>query len=342
MPSQHPDPVARPGDPLAALWPATILVADDDPTARRVLARILESAGYAVLQATDGSAARLLIAAERPDLIMLDINMPGTDGIDLCREVKADPRTSLVPVIHVTGSVGREERLAALQAGSDEFVAKPFDIEELLTRVRALLRTRHLTAQLVSAEAVMVALARTVEARDMYTERHLFRVAGRAVRVGQALGRRAATGDRAPRRPPARSGQDRRSRCDPAQAGPLTREEFEQIKVHPQIGAEIVRPLGPFSAPEPVVLHHHERLDGHGYPAGLRGDAIPLGARIVAVSDAYDAITSERPYRTGRLPEVAFQILRDGRGSQWDPDAVDAFLGIDVDEERLGPTQPEA
>lgn len=329
MDPRSPGLVARPDDLLAAEWQATILVADDDTTARRVLVRILESAGYTVIQAIDGSTARRLVAAEMPDLLMLDINMPGTDGIDLCREIKADPRTSLLPVIHVTGSVDRDDRIAALRAGSDEFVAKPFDVEELLTRVRALLRTRRLTAHLVSAEAVMIALARTVEARDMYTERHLFRVAERAVRVAQLLslnGQQLET---------VRLGgllHDLGKIAIPdsilLKPDRLSRKEFEQIKVHPRVGAEIVRPLDPFSAPEPVVLHHHERFDGNGYPYALRGDRIPLGARVVAVSDAYDAITSNRPYRGIRAPEVALQILRDGRGSQWDPDAVDAFIEI--------------
>jgi putative two-component system response regulator len=316
----------RSGDPLTAEWAATVLVADDDSTARRVLGRILETAGYTVIHAEDGSTARQLVRDEMPDLLMLDINMPGTDGVDLCREVKSDPRTSLVPVIHVTGSIGREDRLAALRAGSDEFVAKPYDVEELLTRVRSLLRTRRLTAQLVSAEDVMIALARTVEARDLYTERHLFRVAERAVRVAQALHVTVHQLETV------RLGgllHDLGKIAVPdailLKPGTLTREEFEQIKVHPSIGAEIVKPLDPFSAPEPVVLHHHERLDGRGYPEGLRGTEIPLGARIVAVSDAFDAITSDRPYRGGEPPDVALQILRDGRGTQWDPDVVDAF-----------------
>ena len=314
------------GNPLAAEWPASILIADDDPTARRLLRRVLEGAGYTVAEAPDGTTARRFIDAQLPDLLILDIHMPGTDGIRLCRDVKRNPATSLMPVIHVTGSTSREERIEALEAGSDEFVGKPFDLEELLTRVRSLLRTRRLTVHLVSAEAVMIALARTVEARDLYTERHLFRVADRAVRVANLLGLSGTVLESV------RLGgllHDLGKIAVPdhilLKPGPLTREEFELVKLHPETGAQIVHPLGPFGGPEPVVLHHHERLDGRGYPGALRGDAIPLAARIVSVSDAFDALTSDRPYRRGRAVELALQVLRDGAGTQWDPQVVDAF-----------------
>ena len=317
--------------PLAAEWSASVLIADDDLSARRLLRRVLEGAGYRVEEAHDGTSALAALQRETPDLMVLDIHMPGTDGIALCRDVKHNPATSLMPIIHVTGSTSRDERLEALAAGSDDFVGKPFDIEELLTRVRSLLRTRRLTAHLVSAEAVMVALARTVEARDLYTERHLFRVADRAVRTARAMGLGAAVLETV------RLGgllHDLGKIAVPDRVllkpGPLRREEFAFIRDHPATGAQIVRPLGPFTAPEPVVLHHHERLDGSGYPDGLRGAAIPLPARIVSVSDAFDAITSDRPYRVGRSTETALQVLRDGRGSQWDPEIVDAFAAVAV------------
>jgi putative two-component system response regulator len=318
-------------DPLRAEWPASILIADDEPAALRILRRVLEGAGYVVLQATDGDEVRALLAETTPELLILDISMPGIDGIELCREVKGNPATSLIPVVHVTGSTSRTERIAALEAGSDEFVAKPFDFEELLTRVRSLLRTRRLTAQLVSAEAVLVALARTVEQRDLYTERHLLRVAQRAVAVGAALGVPPAALETV------RLGgllHDLGKIAVPDRVllkrGSLSRHEFDLIKLHPGAGAEIVRPLGSFSAPEPepVVLHHHERFDGKGYPHGLRGGSIPLPARIVAVADAFDAMTTDRPYRASLPDEEALRRLRDGRASQWDPDAIDAFLSI--------------
>jgi putative two-component system response regulator len=314
-------------DPLRATWPARILIADDEPIARMLLRRILEPAGYEVTEVDTGREALDSTRAHPPDLLILDISMPDIDGVEICRAVKNDPTMRLTPIIHVTGSTVREERLRALEAGSDEFVGKPFDIEELLIRVRSLLRTKRLTDHLVSSEAVVVALARTVEARDNYTEKHLRRVADRAVEVARRLGMsereiegvrmggllhdlgKIAVPDRVLHKP-----------------GPLDRQEFALVKKHPESGAEIVRPLRSFEAPEPVVLHHHEHFDGTGYPYGLRGDEIPLSARVVAVADSFDAMTTSRPYRKALPVEVAFQRLQDGREEQWDPDAVDAFL----------------
>ncbi len=322
-------PTAAAAAALHAEWPATILIADDDDGARTVLRRMLDRAGYRVLEASDGERARKLIRSVVPDLIVLDITMPGADGVEICREVKASPATSLTPVIHVTGSTDRGQRLAAIEAGSDEFVGKPFDMQELLTRVRSLLRTRRLTTQLVSAEAVMVALARTVEARDLYTERHLMRVAQRAVRVASSLGVDTAMLETV------RLGgllHDLGKIAVPdavlLKPGELSRAEFELIKVHPAAGAEIVQPLTRFSAPGPVVLHHHEHFDGSGYPDGLRGDEIPFAARIVSVADAFDAMTTTRPYRVALPMETAFERLRAGRNRQWDGSVVEAFLAL--------------
>ena len=314
-------------DPLRAISPATVLVADDEPAARRLLRRILEPAGYRVVEAATGREALALADAERPDLLILDITLPDMDGVDICRRIKSDPATHLTPVIHITGLTTREHRLRALDAGSDEFVGKPFDIEELLLRVRSLLRTKHLTDHLVSVEAVVVALARTVEARDNYTEKHLRRVADRSVEVARRMGMsdREIEGVRL-------GGllHDLGKIAVPdgvlLKAGPLDRAEFALVRKHPEAGAEIVRPLRAFEGPEPVVLHHHEHFDGTGYPYGLRGEAIPLAARVVAVADAFDAMTTDRPYRAAMAPGVAFQRLEDGRGEQWDPGAVDSFL----------------
>jgi putative two-component system response regulator len=314
-------------DQLRASWPATILIADDDATVRGMLRRALEGAGYRVLEAATGPDAVALGEEERPDLFVLDISMPGADGVEICRAIKNDPATHLTPVIHVTGQTDRIDRLRALEAGSDEFLAKPFDLEELLIRVRSLLRTKRLTDHLVRDEAVLVALSRTVEARDHYTEMHLHRVADRAVSMARAMGMterdiesvrlgglyhdlgKIAVPDVVLHKP---SG--------------LNRAEFALVRRHPEAGAEIVRPLRAFDGPEAAVLHHHERFDGTGYPYGLRGEGIPLAARIVAVADSYDAMTTDRPYRRALSAEAALQRLEDGREEQWDPAVVNVFV----------------
>jgi putative two-component system response regulator len=315
--------------PLRAEWPATILVADDEPIARQLLRRALEPAGYEVVEASNGEVVAQLAEHVRPDLFILDISMAGTNGIEICRAIKRDPATHLTPVIHITASSLRAERLEALEAGSDEFIGKPFDIEELLTRVRSLLRTKRLTDHLVSAEAVLVSLSRTVEARDHYTERHLHRVADRAAAVASRMGMeeqavegvrlggllhdlgKIAVPDRVLHKP-----------------GPLDRQEFDLVRQHPEVGAEILRPLRAFEGPEPAVLHHHENFDGTGYPYGLKGSEIPLAARVVAVADAFDAMTSDRPYRAAIPVMEAFERLDSDDGQQWDRDVVDAFLAL--------------
>lgn len=314
---------------LRATWPARILIADDEPVARKLLRRVLEPAGYEVLESTSGKEALASARADRPDLLILDITMPGMDGVEVCRAIKSDPGTHLTPVIHITGLTDRAQRLAALEAGSDEFVGKPFDIEELLIRVRSLLRTKRMTDHLISSEAVVVALARTVEARDHYTEKHLRRVAERSVEVARRMGmsQRDVEGVRL-------GGllHDVGKIAIPdgvlLKPGPLNEAEFAQVRMHPETGAEIVRPLSAFDGPEPAVLYHHERFDGSGYPARLKGQAIPLAARIVAVADGFDAMTTDRPYRAAMAPVMAFERLDQGRGTQWDPAVVDIFLDV--------------
>jgi putative two-component system response regulator len=186
-----------------------------------------------------------------------------------------------------------------------------------------------MTDRLVSDEAVMVALARTVEARDNYTGHHLERVAGRSVamalRMGMATREVEAVRLGGLLHDLGKIGVPDRILLKP---GPLDRAEFEIVRTHPEIGAEIVRPLRAFNGPEPAVLHHHEHFDGTGYPYGLRGDQIPLAARVVAVADSFDAMTTDRPYRRALPTSEAFERLRAGRGEQWDSAIVDIFVDL--------------
>ncbi len=335
-------PAATPANPWlrahrADDGPPTILVADDEESVRTLLTRILERDRYRVVQAEHGDEVLPLVDREDPALLILDITMPGMNGIEICRRIKANPRHRLLPVVHVTSLVEAQDVHAAIEAGSDEFFRKPFDSEALLLRVRSLLRTKRMTDSLVDAEAVLIALARTVEARDHYTEQHLFRVAERAVNTATSLGLTGTAVESV------RLGgllHDLGKIAIPdavlLKPGPLTQAEFEVIKIHPERGAEIVRPLQMHADPVLTILHHHERWDGTGYPYGLKAEAIPFAARIVAVADTFDALTTDRPYRDGTTPERAFEVLRAGRASQWDPDVIDAFLGLygGVDEMR--------
>ena len=332
-------PPDRRHDLPAAEWDALLIVASDDVTTREALAASLTRAGYRVVVAADVTGAHESLIRESADLLLVDVGLPG-DALEFCRALKAEPLTRSVPVVHLVADSNDRQRHAALNAGSDDVIGLPLSADVLLMRIRSLLRARRAADQLVSTEAVMIALAKTVEARDLYTDRHLFRVAEGAVRVAALMGLpyerievirlggllhdlgKIGVPDRVLLKP-----------------GALTRPEFELVRSHPMTGAEIVRPLGAFGSPERIVLHHHERFDGTGYPFGLRGEDIPLGARIVAVSDAFDAITTNRPYRPGRPAADALAILEDGRGSQWDPAVVDAFLGLYQD---LGPAATAA
>lgn len=306
-----------------------VLVCDDDPRVRGVLSRLLASHGFSVRTADCGEHALDEIARHRPDILLLDITMPGMDGFEVCRRVRKMPEGALLPIALITGMSDGESRIRGLGSGADDFVSKPFEHTLLLARIRALLRVKHLTDQLERTENVIFALARTVEARDAYTDGHLWRLAEYSRVVSLAIGcdhddaRSAWYGGIL--HDIGKIGIDDRLLRKP---GALTADEFEEVKRHPDIGAEIVSSMRFAPVIAPIVRGHHERWDGEGYPLGLCGEGIPLAARIVAVADSYDAMTTDRPYR-GALPvEEAVRRLRLGCGEQWDPTIVDVFVDL--------------
>jgi putative two-component system response regulator len=296
---------------LAPVGPrARVLIVDDDRQNRELLARILTKEAYDVETAADGETALLSVEVKLPDLILLDVHLPGVNGFDVCSRLKHSEATRLVPVVLVTGLGDREHRLRGIDAGADDFLAKPFDPTELKARVRSLVRLKRQIDTLESVDAILRSLARTIEARDPYTQGHCERLAQYAVTMGRRL----------------KLDLDQLTALEQGgylhdigkigvpdalllKTGRLTAAEFNVIKQHTVIGDSVCSELRSLHLVRQIVRHHHERQDGSGYPDALQGDAIPLLAQIVGIADVYDALTTDRPYRQALSQAEAFQLL---------------------------------
>jgi putative two-component system response regulator len=287
-----------------------VLVADDTESIRALFQKLLTADGYHVICVEDGDQAVEAIERDHPDVILLDVGMPGIDGIEVCRRLKSDPANRLTPVVLVTGLSELSDRIKGLEAGADDFLSKPVHPLELRARVASLARLKHLTDALDSAEAAFLALAMTIEARDPMTNGHCERLALHAVTFGRALGlpdediealRRGAY-----LHDVGKVGVPDAVLLKP---GPLTEAEFALMKRHTEIGDNLCAPLQSLRDVRPIVRSHHERIDGSGYPDGLRGDEVPLLAQIVGVIDVYDALTSKRTYREAVDQEAAIRFL---------------------------------
>ena len=305
-----------------------VLVIEDERPIAGLIERLLTQQGFHVDVVDDGEAGLRSIAARPPSLILLDVGLPGIDGYEVCRRVKENPATRLTPVVLLTGLNGREHRIAGINAGADDFLSKPFDSGELQARIRSLIRLKRYTDELESAESVIVSLALTVEARDAYTEGHCERLAHYATAFGTEL--RLSDAELAALR---RGGYLH----DVGKIGipddillkkaRLTREEYELMKRHTIIGESLCGNLRSLAPVRAIIRHHHERLNGSGYPDGLRGDAIPLLAQIISIVDAFDAMTTTRPYRSPITIARACDELRAdaGRGAL-SRDLVSSFV----------------
>jgi len=307
-----------------------VLIADDEPTCIDLTSRLMRRLGYSVTTAVDGVGAFDAVKSDPPDLVLLDVEMPYLDGIEVCRRLKSDPATRLIPVVLITGLSDTDDRVRGIEAGADDFLTKPFRQEELEARVRSLTRLKRYTDELESAESVILSLALTIEARDEYTKGHCERLAQYATALGVHL---ALSGDE--REALRRGGylHDIGKIGIPdhilLKASSLTRDEFALMKEHTIIGDRLCGTMQSLHLVRPIVRHHHERLDGSGYPDALRGDEIPLLAQIVSVVDAYDAMTTTRPYRQAWTPERAYEDLRnDVAKGLLRRDLVDAFVGL--------------
>jgi putative two-component system response regulator len=305
-----------------------ILVVDDEPSVTKLLRRVLEADGHRVVEAADGQAALKRVAEDRPDLVVLDLDMPRVGGFEVCRRLKATPDTRLLPVLVLTGTGATAARLRVWELGADEFLTKPFQTLEVSARCRSLLRQKELVDALDSAESVVFALARAIEAKSSYTHGH----SGRVTRYVHALGERLDLG-------PAEADVLRRgailhdigkiSTPDAIldKPGPLTPGEYEVVKRHPAEGARIVESLRSARDVVPLIRWHHERMDGKGYPDGRVGGATPLLVRVLAVADVYDALASERPYRPALPHGLCQEVMAKGAaGGGLDPELVRAFF----------------
>jgi putative two-component system response regulator len=308
----------------------TVLVVDDHEATLVGLRELLQTAGYTVITERNGLDGLQAAALHRPDVVLLDVVMPGMSGVDVCKALKQQTATSLTPVVLISGSQDRCTRVAGIENGADDFLSKPIDADELRARVGSLMRVKRLTDALDSAETLVLALGKIVEARDPCTQGHCERLATYASALGARLGLgqqdldalyrgaflhdigKVAVPDRVLLKP---------TRLDP--------EEYELMKQHPQIGESLCGALRSLERVRPIVRHHHERWDGSGYPDGLAGDDIPLLAQIVSVVDVFDALTSDRPYRKAMSTAAAYEMLIFEAEAGWrQRPLVDTFVNL--------------
>src|SRR3982075_2737591 len=302
-----------------------ILVADDNEANRELLSELLSAEGYQVVCAADGQQALSRMGSDAIDLALLDVVMPRPTGFEICQAMKSKPETRLIPIILLTSLNSDADRIHGIMCGADDFLNKPVNKLELLARVHSLSRLKQFTDELDNAETVLFSLALSIEAKDPYTEGHCDRLSKSSVALGEKLGLPENL------RVALRRGgliHDIGKLAVPEhillKPGPLTPEERKIMEQHTIAGERICAPLRSFRNVLPIIRHHHEKQDGSGYPDGLKGDQIPLTARILQVTDIYDALTTDRPYRKALAPEKAFAIMREEvKRGWWDGSILD-------------------
>lgn len=305
----------------------TILVADDQASNRELLEELLAAEGFKVASVANGAAALEQLSIAPIDLVLLDVMMPQLTGFQVCAKIKSNPDTYLIPVILITALSDKQDRIEGIKSGADDFLTRPVDRTELLARVRSLLKLKLRTDELERAESVLFSLARSIEGKDPYTHGHCERLAEYSARLGEqlnlpqeqlvALRRAGIVHD---------VGKVAIPDAILLKPGGLTPEEWTIIREHSAIGERICAPLKSFRLVLPIIRHHHEKLDGSGYPDGLRRDAIPVTARVLQIVDVYDALTTERPYKKAfSITEALETMKQEVSKGWWDPHIFDQF-----------------
>ena len=321
---------------------ATILVVDDATESLKALEAYVAGAGHQVVVARDGASALRQLSAHRCDLVLCEMLLPDMDGLEVCRAIKSAPATREIPVIMLGTDGDDVKRERAMQAGADDYAVKPVERAMVLGLVKAQLKIGQLNNRLQELEGVVVSLARAADDRDQGAAGMAERVAHWALSLGTGLG---LAEDDLTLLYKAALLHDVGALGIPAailsKKGRLDEEEFRQVMEHPALGERLLQPLAQAERLLPAVRHHHERVDGTGYPDGLAGDQIPLFARIIAIADAFTALNADRPYRRRLSRDQAIGTLREGAGTQWDHDLVDRFLQV-LHDSRAAPAQSEA
>ncbi|OLP17798.1 two-component system response regulator [Leptolyngbya sp. 'hensonii'] len=304
-----------------------VLVVDDHPASRMTAVALLSVEGYEVLEADSGPAALKCVVENDPDLILLDVMMPGMDGFEVCRCLKQDEQTRLIPVIFITALNDRRARLKGIEAGGDDFLTKPFDQLELSARVKSLVHQKRLNEDLDHAEKVLFSIARTIESRDPNTGDHCDRLVMRAKAFGEYLGlSRTEVRDLMWGGYLHDIGKVGIPDAVLLKTAGFTPDEWVVMKQHVLIGERICQPLRTMRGVLPIIRHHHERWNGSGYPDGLQGEEIPYLAQVFQVIDIYDALTHERPYKAAFTPQEALRILSEETSRGWrNPWLVEKF-----------------
>lgn len=324
-----PAPAALQGEPETTKRPR-ILIVDDNETNVELISMHLKPFDYELQKAYDGDEALRMIRQDPPDLILLDLMMPRISGYEVCQKVKENPATALVPIIIITALRELEDKIKAMELGADDFLVKPFNKIELVTRIKSLLRLKQMYDEMEHVESMVFALAEALEAKDIYTRGHSERVAKYSIILARELGLSEKEVQIVKKGSLLHDiGKIGVKDTVLNKVGKLTPEEISHIRTHPARGYEICKSLKSFKDYLPCIRWHHERMDGKGHPDGLMGDEIPLTARICSITDAFDAMTSNRPYRKGVSPLQAANIFeREIHSGQWDPKLLRVFIDL--------------
>ena len=322
---------------------STILIVDDEPFGRETLESILEPEGYDLVMAENGYQAIEKALAVQPDVILLDVMMPGMNGFEVCRRIRSEKQLAEIPILFLTALDDRQSLLSGLEAGADEFISKPFDRYELRARLLGITRLNRFHklseersnleqahAELKAAyEATIEGWSRAMDLRDRETEGHTQRVTQLTLKLAEAAGmeynelvhirRGALLHDMG------KLGVPDAILLKPDK---LTDDEWAFMRRHPQLAYDMLHPIEYLRPALDIPFCHHEKWDGSGYPRKLKGNEIPLAARIFAIVDVWDAVTSDRPYRPAWQKEVALLYLQEQSGKHFDPQVVELFFKI--------------